>query len=156
MKKHFPAAAWITAPLLIGILIGFGWADSARAEEGKAKCTAAKAKKPQRFGSVIELRPEKKDYYMKLHANTWPSVLKRIRESNIRNYSIYLAKLEGTLYLFSYFEYVGDDFDGDMAKIAEDPETQRWWKETDPCQKRLPGTPEGDQWLGMPEAFHTD
>lgn len=109
-----------------------------------------------RIGQVIGLRPEKKDYYIELHANTWPTILKRIRESNIRNYSIYLAELEGKLYLFSYFEYVGEDFEGDMAKIAADPETQRWWKETDPCQIRLPGTPEGKWWMPIPEVFHTD
>ena len=112
--------------------------------------------KVTRIGQVIGLRPEKKDYYIELHANTWPTVLKRIRESNIRNYSIYLAELEGKLYLFSYFEYVGDDFEGDMAKIAADPETQRWWKETDPCQIRLPGTPDGKWWMPIPEVFHTD
>ncbi|NMC21333.1 MAG: L-rhamnose mutarotase [Thermogutta sp.] len=114
------------------------------------------AGKVTRIGQVIGLRPDKKDYYIELHANTWPTVLKRIRESNIRNYSIYLAELEGKLYLFSYFEYVGDDFEGDMAKMAADPETQRWWKETDPCQIRLPGTPEGQWWMPIPEVFHTD
>lgn len=123
-------------------------------EEGGPSVTAPR--KVMRVGQVIGLRPEKKDYYIQLHANTWPGVLKRIRDSNIRNYSIYLAELEGKLYLFSYFEYVGDDFEGDMAKIAADPETQRWWKETDPCQIRLPGTPEGKWWKPIPEVFHTD
>lgn len=125
------------------------------AEEG-AGPSAKPPRKVMRVGQVIGLRPEKKDYYVQLHANTWPGVLKRIRDSNIRNYSIYLAELEGKLYLFSYFEYVGDDFEGDMAKIAADPETQRWWKETDPCQIRLPGTPEGKWWKPIPEVFHTD
>ena len=109
-----------------------------------------------RVGQVIALKPEKKDYYLKLHAETWPTILERIRKSNIRNYSIYMTELEGKLYLFSYFEYIGDDWDADMKAIADDPETKRWWKETDPCQNRLPGTPEGEQWLKIPEVFHTD
>ena len=25
-----------------------------------------------------------------------------------------------------------------MKKMAADPETQRWWKETDPCKQPLP------------------
>jgi L-rhamnose mutarotase len=104
---------------------------------------------------VIGLKPEKKDYYVKLHANTWPSVLKRIKESNIRNYSIYMAELEGKLYLFSYFEYVGDDFEGDMERIADEV-TTTWWTYTDPLQVRLPGTPEGQQWKPTEEVFHTD
>ena len=28
----------------------------------------------QRFGSAIELRPEKEAYYRELHANVWPGV----------------------------------------------------------------------------------
>lgn len=116
----------------------------------------ATRQKVQRFGAVIGLRPEKKDYYIELHKNTWPGVLEQIRRSNIRNYSIFLAELEGKLYLFAYYEYVGDDYEADMRKMAEDPETQRWWKETDPCQIRLPSTPEGKWWKPIPEVFHTD
>jgi L-rhamnose mutarotase len=159
MKKHVPRIVVMAVPLLLGILIGLasseaGKAGSARAQGPDSK--PAEAKKVQRFGSVIGLRPEKRDYYVKLHANTWPSVLRQIRKSNIRNYSIYLAELEGKLYLFSYFEYVGDDFQADMEKMGEDPETQQWWKETDPCQIQLPDTPEGKWWKSIPEVFHTD
>jgi L-rhamnose mutarotase len=122
----------------------------------KRRPKSTKGGKVKRMGAVIELLPEKRDYYLKLHGETWPSVLEQVRQSNIRNYSIYLAELEGKLYLFAYYEYVGDDFEADMAKMADHPETQRWWKETNPCQKRLPGTPEGQQWLSIPEVFHTD
>ena len=58
----------------------------------------------QRFGSVIGMRAEKLDEYKKLHAAVWPEVLKRIKQSNIQNYSIYLRKMpDGNNYLFSYF-----------------------------------------------------
>lgn len=171
MKKHLSRVAVTAVTLIIGALLSLDCGQSSKAEAARrrllrpragrrsmemAGVEAPKAAKVQRFGSVIGLKPEKKDYYVKLHANTWPGVLERIKKSNIRNYSIYLAELEGKLYLFSYFEYVGDDFQGDMKKIADDPETQRWWKETDPCQIRLPGTPEGEQWLKIPEVFHAD
>ncbi len=95
---------------------------------------------PKRFHSVTELKPEKKAYYLELHANAWPGVKRMIKGVNIQNYSIALKKIRGKLYLFSYFEYVGTDFDADMKKMADDPETQRWWKETDPCQIPLAGT----------------
>jgi len=159
MKKHWKRVAATALPVVLGIVIGFGWSQAGKQQLARAEgagCRPAPCGKVQRFGSVIGLKPEKKDYYVKLHAETWPSVLKQIRDSNIRNYSIYLAELEGKLYLFSYFEYVGDDFKADMQKMAKDPETQRWWKETDPCQIRLPGTPDGQQWLSIPEVFHTD
>ena len=75
----------------------------------------------QRYGMVIGLEPDKIEEYRRLHAAAWPGVLKMIRACNIRNYSIYLRRLEdGRPYLFSYFEYIGSDFDADMARMAVD------------------------------------
>ena len=108
---------------------------------------------PRRFTTMIELKPEKELYYRELHANVWPSVLKRIEESQIRNYSISIAPISGKKYLVAHFEYGGDNFEADMAKIAQDPETQRWWKETDPCQIPLPERQAGEQWLNLEEVF---
>jgi L-rhamnose mutarotase len=111
----------------------------------------------QRYGSVIRLKPEKMDEYLKLHADPWPEIVARLQACHIRNYSIYLAELEkGTWYLFGYFEYTGSDFDGDMKTLAADARTQAWWKLTDPCQIRIPGTPDGEQWLSMKEVYHSD
>lgn len=107
----------------------------------------------KRFGSVIGLKPEKEKYYRELHAATWPSVLERLRDSHIRNYSIYVTELEGKRHLFSYFEYTGEDYEADTRAIAEDPETQRWWRETDPCQIQLPNRQAGAQWTGMEMVF---
>ena len=106
----------------------------------------------QRYGSVIKLRPEKREEYKELHENVWPDVLKMIHECNIRNYSIYYK--DG--FLFSYFEYVGNDFDADMQKMADDPTTQEWWKLTDPCQEPLETRQPGEWWASMEEFFHVD
>jgi len=109
----------------------------------------------QRFHSVTGLKKEKADYYFDLHANTWAGVLKQIHEANIRNYSIAVKEIEGKLFLFSYFEYIGSDFKADMQKIGEDPETQRWWKETDPCQTPLPdAAASGKIWADAREVFY--
>ena len=158
MRSPWKRVAQVGLPLLIGIAIGFAWSEATDGRSARAQEAAkpAKCDKVERFGSVIGLKPEKKDLYVKLHAEIWPSVLEQIRRSNIRNYSIYLTELEGKLYLFSYFEYTGDDFEADMNEMGKDPETQRWWKATDPCQFRLPGTPDGEQWKRIPEVFHTD
>jgi len=111
----------------------------------------------QRFASVTGLKPEKLNYYKQLHANAWPAVLKKIKECNIQNYSIYLQKIQSNYYLFSYFEYVGSDFKADLKKMADDPTTQRWWKETDPCQLPLPEAAAKKQiWTTMEEVFHTN
>jgi len=106
----------------------------------------------QRFASVIGMPKENREKYEELHAAVWPTVLEQIKRSNIRNYSIYRY---GEI-LFSYFEYVGDDFEGDMAKMAEDPETQRWWDVNKPLQRPLPDRAEGEWWAAIPEIFHTD
>jgi L-rhamnose mutarotase len=104
-----------------------------------------------RHASVIRLRPEKESEYRALHAAVWPGVLEQIARSNIRNYSIFLR--DGTL--FSYFEYVGDDFEADMTAIATDPVTQRWWQLTDPCQEPVPSAAQGERWAPLEEVFHS-
>ena len=68
-----------------------------------------------------------------------------IKECHIRNFSIYEREINGKTYLFAYLEYTGTDFDADMKKMAADPETQRWWKQTDPCQSPLPDAAQGRQ-----------
>jgi L-rhamnose mutarotase len=122
---------------------------------GKTNPSAGQKKhlRLKRFGSVIGLDPEKEQYYRELHADAWPTIVDRIRKSNIRNYSIYVTEIRGHKYLFSYFEYVGTDLEADMKAMADDPETQRWWKETDPCQIQLPDHRHGANWSDMEMVF---
>lgn len=119
--------------------------------------TAPATNPPKRIGAVIGVKPEKLEEYIKLHADTWPAVLQLIRECNIRNYSIYLGKLDdGNLYLFAYYEYVGNDFDADMKKMAASSVMHDWWKLTDPCQIPQKNRKPGEHWMTMQEVFHTD
>jgi L-rhamnose mutarotase len=146
MSPAFPRirAALFAAALVLAALI------SVAAEKGAGK-------PPQRYGSVIGLRAEKMAEYNKLHAAVWPEVAKAIRQAHIRNYSIFLRKLDnGSYYLFAYFEYVGDDFRGDMAKMAQNPNVKKWWTFTDPCQKPLADRAQGQWWASMEEVFHQD
>ncbi len=125
--------------------------------EKLAKPAVDSAKQVQRFGMVTGLRPGKASYYKQLHAAVWPSVQKKIKDCNIQHYSIYLKEINGQLLLFSYFEYTGNDFDADMKKMAADSSTQRWWKETDPCQEPLPDAAAKKQiWSPMEELFHEE
>jgi L-rhamnose mutarotase len=111
----------------------------------------------KRYGMVIGLRPDRVAEYKRLHAAVWPDVLKQIAHCHIRNYSIYLRTLgDGQPYLFSYFEYTGEDFDADMARMATDPTTQRWWAGCKPCQQPLADCPPGEWWASMEEVFHQD
>ena len=111
----------------------------------------------KRYGWVIGVKEDKIDEYKKLHAAVWPEVLDMIKRCNISNYSIYLRKLpDGRNYLFSYLEYIGSDFAADMAKMAADPMTQKWWNVCEPCQEPLPDKAEGEWWADMEEVFHCD
>ena len=106
----------------------------------------------KRFAHVTRLVPEKADEYRTLHASVWPSVLATISACNISNYSIF----EHDGWLFSYFEYHGDDIEADMDKMAQDPDTQRWWALTDPCQQRPVEDGVTGPWLDIDEIFHHD
>lgn len=109
----------------------------------------------KRFGSVIELIPEKEQSYRQLHADVWPEVLAAIKKANIQNYNIFMVELLGKKYLFSYLEYVGDDIEKDFASIGTDVITrEKWWPITDACQKRLPETPKGEQWKPIEMLMH--
>jgi len=119
-------------------------------------CTPA-APTSVRYAWVTGLKPGKAVYYRELHAKPWPAVVARLQASHIRNYSIYLREIDGKLYLFSYLEYTGSDFAADMKRMATDPETQRWWRETDPCQLPLPeAAAQGKIWSDATEVFHMD
>ena len=125
------------------MLIGFG---------GLASASTVAEAKTRRFHSVTGLRKDKADFYIELHAEAWPGVLKRIKESNIRNYSIFRY---GEL-LFAYMEYVGEDLEADLARMAADPITQAWWEVCGPLQSPVVDRDEGEWWKALPEVFHLD
>ncbi len=106
----------------------------------------------QRYGSVLRVPPENLARYAELHRAVWPSVLSMITACNIRNYTIF----HRGGWLFSYFEYVGDDYQADMQKMAEDPATQAWWAVNSPLQEPLEDRAPGEWWASMDELFHLD
>jgi L-rhamnose mutarotase len=106
----------------------------------------------RRFASVIRLRPEHEPEYRDLHANVWPDVLAALKRAHVQNYSIFLR--DGLL--FSYLEYTGDDYAADMATVAADEATRRWWQLTDPCQQPLTSAAGGEWWAPAEELFHLD
>ena len=108
----------------------------------------------ERMGMVIGIKPEKIEEYRKLHADAWPEILDRISQSNIRNYSIFLREPENLL--FGYWEYHGEDFAADAARMAEHPKTKDWWALTDPCQTPFDSRAGGEVWATMEEVFHHD
>jgi L-rhamnose mutarotase len=118
-------------------------------------CATHKA--PQRYAWVTGLKAEKAEQYRQLHANPWTLVNQTIKDCHIQNFSIHECEIDGQLYLFAYLEYTGEDFEADMKKMAADPVTQRWWKETDPCQSPLPdAAAQGKIWADTKELYYLE
>jgi L-rhamnose mutarotase len=106
----------------------------------------------KRVASVIGIPTENFQEYAKHHSAVWPEVLHKLTECNVKNYSIFVF---GEL-LFSYFEYVGEDFDADMERMAADPITQDWWAIQKPLQKPVETRKDGEWWHELQEVFHLD
>ncbi len=120
---------------MIGILIG---------------CAQPKVK---RVGMVIGIRPDKIGQYKALHADTNPGVRDLLNKYHMHNFSIYLHKIKGKYYEFGYYEYTGDDYEGDMAKLDAEPRTKEWLAVCDPLQIPLKGY---KSWAVMEEVYHND
>ena len=106
----------------------------------------------RRFGEMIKIKPEGLEQYKAYHANPLPGVNEMIKACHLKNYSIY----QRGDYMFSYYEYDGDDFEADMAKMAADPATQHWWSLVKPLMEPLEDRKEGEFWSGMEEIYHLD
>ncbi len=106
----------------------------------------------RRVASVIRVPAENLEEYKRYHQAVWPDVLRALSQANVTNYSIYR---HGDL-LFSYLEYRGADYEGDMARIAEDEATRRWWAIMMPLQRTLRADPADPWWVELEELFHLD
>ncbi len=98
-------------------------------------------KKMKRIGMVAKIKKEKVEEYKSLHADDNSGVRHLLSKYNMRNFSIYMIQLaDGEWYEFGYYEYWGNDLEGDMAKLDAEPENAKWLEMCDPMQEGiLPG-----------------
>ena len=102
------------------------------------------------FGQLGRLKPEKIEEYEALHAAPWPEVLQTIHDCNLRNYSIFREGAQ----VFAYFEYIGDDYEADMEKMARDEATRRWWTHTKPCFQKFSVRADSEFYADMKRIFY--
>ena len=102
----------------------------------------------KRVGRIVKVKLEMKDRYIELHANPWSEVSKAIYACGIRNFSIFV---KGEM-LFSYFEYIGTDYEADMERL--DHLTKDWLKETDACQTPVEDAADDELWCEMETIFY--
>jgi L-rhamnose mutarotase len=106
----------------------------------------------KRIGMAIGIKAEKLELYKELHAGGYSGVRDLLVKYNIRNFSIFLQHFDdGKPYLFAYYEYVGNDYADDMAKLEAEPRNIAWLKLTDSFQIPLHGE---SSWATMEEIFY--
>ena len=76
---------------------------------------------------VIEVKADRLEEYKAIHADSHPGVRDLLSAVHIRNFSIFLNPFpDGKLYLFGYYEYIGDDYAADMEKLNAEPRIIKW------------------------------
>jgi L-rhamnose mutarotase len=92
----------------------------------------------RRIGMVIGIKEDCIDHYRALHDG--PGVRDLLQAYKIFNFNIFLQKMpDGKFYEFAYYEYHGQDYDADMARLAKEPRNIDWLKQTDATQVPLAG-----------------
>jgi L-rhamnose mutarotase len=104
----------------------------------------------KRVGMVVGIKPEMIEQYKKLHADSNAGVRDLLTKYHMRNFNIFLQQIDGKWYEFGYYEYDGNDFTADMAKLAEEPRNIEWLKVCDPMQIPLPGA---KGWTDMEQVY---
>ena len=105
-----------------------------------------------RVGMVIKIKPEYIEEYKALHSDLNAGVRDLLTEANMHNFSIFLHQLDdGNWYEFGYYEYTGDDFESDMAKLDKHPRNIEWLKLCDPMQVPLDGY---QGWAEMEQIYY--
>ena len=106
----------------------------------------------ERYAMAVRLKDEKRDFYLKNHANVWPEVLSELKKIKVKNYSIYLKED----FMFGYLEYDGNNLDEDMGTMQKIPIVDKWTKLMIDCFNPFPNNENNNSWVMMDEIFHLD
>jgi L-rhamnose mutarotase len=107
----------------------------------------------KRVGQVVGIKPGMIEEYKRLHADSNPGVRDLLTKYHLHNFSIFLQQIDGKWYEFGYYEYDGDDFAADMAKLSAEPRNIEWLKICDPMQIPLPGA---NGWTEMDRVYFNE
>ncbi len=102
----------------------------------------------RRFASITKLKPGMLEEYKKLHDGIWDEVVSAAHEANQRNFTMFIHED----YIFSYFEYIGNDFEADMEKKKKLAISSEWQKLCGSYKKLIDGQPA----IQLTEFWHHD
>ena len=103
----------------------------------------------QRYAMAVKLKDEKREYYIKNHANVWPEILDELKKIKVKNYSIFLKED----FMFGYLEYDGDNFDQDMEEMSKIAIVDKWTKLMIDCFNHFPNNEDNNSWVMMDQIF---
>ena len=106
----------------------------------------------KRYAMAVRLKEEKREFYIKNHANVWPEILDELKKIKVKNYSIYLKED----FMFGYLEYDGDHFDQDMAEMGKIPIVKKWTDLMIECFNPFPNNENNNSWVMMEEIFYME
>tara|TARA_B100000315_G_scaffold126612_1_gene116444 strand:+ start:53 stop:373 length:321 start_codon:yes stop_codon:yes gene_type:complete len=81
------------------------------------------------FAWVLEVRPGYEEEYKKRHKEIWPEMIQMLKESGVRNYSIFRHGLT----LFGYFET--DNLENTIANVNRSEINRKWGEHMAPIMK---------------------
>jgi L-rhamnose mutarotase len=122
-----------------------------RLQRGKTEIVSQVKREPMRACFLLRVRQEKIDEYKARHAKVWPDMLKALRESGWRNYSLFLRP-DGLV--VGYCE--AEDFEKCRAGMKHHPVNARWQTEMAPLFESPNGDAVDDTMFPLEEVFHLD
>lgn len=76
----------------------------------------------RRLAFKMKLNPGQKEAYVKRHNTIWPELKKLLRDSGVREYSIFIDPETDTLFAFQKVSGEGGSQD-----LADNPIVRKWW-----------------------------
>lgn len=104
----------------------------------------------KRVGMLIEIRPDYIDIYREHLAAGHLGFRELLIKYHLRNFSIFLQKIEDRWFEFAYYEYAGRNFEADMSALAAEQKNQEWLKICEPMHLPLNGE---SGWIKMEQIF---
>jgi L-rhamnose mutarotase len=105
----------------------------------------------KRYSFLMKIRPGLRAEYEKAHDEIWPDMAKAIKDSGIRNYSIYFGA-DGTLFAYLESENPALSFE----KLAKTEVNARWQKAMDRFFVKKDPKTIGADVVEIEEVFHID
>lgn len=100
-----------------------------------------------RVGFRMQLKPGNEEEYRRRHDEVWPELARLLRDTGIRNYSIYR---DGET-LFAYLEI---DDPAALEGLAREELMKKWWRYMEPLMECNPDS--SPVVTPLEEAFHMD